>query len=127
LRLYHCARQHPSSPQDVLVEELNYDVLDVGNVHLVHDAIYGLSQQLPHHPLVALAVGVLLQHLLLKGPQLVGRDIHSAGPSYAFLLVLCLQFLVVLLHEVVGLFSQRFDERALSTGWLVGCSFGSHL
>jgi len=46
--------QQSSSSVDVFVEELDYHVLDVGDVDLIDYSIDGLSKQLPHQLLMGL-------------------------------------------------------------------------
>ena len=44
--------EQPLASEDVLVEELDYDVLNVLSVELVDDTIDTLPQHLPHQPLM---------------------------------------------------------------------------
>jgi hypothetical protein len=60
LGFYYGAGEQALPPQDVLVQQLDYHVLDVRDVHFVDYAVYRFTQQLPHQLLVLDAGRVLL-------------------------------------------------------------------
>mmetsp|Transcript_31091 Transcript_31091/g.65530 ORF Transcript_31091/g.65530 Transcript_31091/m.65530 type:complete len:434 (-) Transcript_31091:286-1587(-) len=75
LRLHQRADQQRAASDDVLLEEVDDDVLDVGDVHFVHEAVDRLLERLPRHPLVLL--GFLVRHLLHHLRQLVRRHVQA--------------------------------------------------
>ena len=96
-----CQESLPS--KNVFVEELHHYILDVCNIHLIHNPINTLPQQLPHQLLIVQAVGVfLLQHLLLHGSQLMWWHVHTSSSSR----VVNLFVLIVLDGKKVRLFLQ---------------------
>lgn len=95
--------------EDVLVEELNDDILYVGDVDFVDDTVDTFPEEFPHHFLVIDASGVFFKEFLLDGSEAMGRYVDTSG-SEGFGGVLGFEFLVVFLCKEIGCLLEGLDE-----------------
>lgn len=96
LGLHDGAAEEAAAAHQVLAKQLGHNVLDVGRVDLVDQAVDALLERLPRHPLVLLAA--LVRDLRLQRPQPRRRDVRAARPHVEQLLVLglCRRLLLLL-------------------------------
>mmetsp|Transcript_11520 Transcript_11520/g.32119 ORF Transcript_11520/g.32119 Transcript_11520/m.32119 type:complete len:254 (-) Transcript_11520:14-775(-) len=77
LRADHRPYKHAAPANEVLLKQLLHQILDVGHVHLVHQAVDALPQRLPGLPL-ELGAGLVL-YVLLQARHLEWRNVHAAA------------------------------------------------
>ncbi len=98
--------------EDVLIEEFDDDVLDVGDVDFVNDTVDTFSEEFPHHFLVFDAASVFFEDFLLHGSETMGRDV-DASSSEGSGGVLGFEFLIVFFGKEVGCLFESLDERGI--------------
>lgn len=85
LGLHDASAEQAAAADQILAKELGNDVLDVGDVDLVDEAVDGFLERLPRHALVLFAC--LVGDLRLQGAQSCGWDVCAARTHVQQLLV----------------------------------------
>jgi hypothetical protein len=71
--------EEPFTSENILVEEFNDNILNIGDVDFVDDTIDTFSKKFPHHFLVVYSSSVFFEDFLLHGSETVRRYVDTSS------------------------------------------------